>query len=359
VTVPTESPQRVAGAQRDAGPPRLRRVALDDPDWVAFVHRCGQAGAFHHPAWAALLARTYVLPGFALVLADERGRLVAGAPFLEARSVTRRRRLISLPFTDACPPLAAGDEAPRFLEALAEAAAHPLEIRWDVRALGWTNRTDAVIHVLELDPDADVVRRRFARAQVTRNIRRAEREGVTVRAATSPEDLATFYALHVRTRRRQGVPVQPRRFFDAIWSDMVEPGLGEILLASAGGPPLAAALLLSFNGTTIYKFGASDPEGWPLRPNHAIFWSAIQGSCARGDRWFDFGRTDLDNDGLRAFKSSWGAVEQPLVCSVLERGAAAAGQGVAVRMAATAIRRGPAWVGRGIGARLYRYAASR
>ena len=39
----------------------------------------------------------------------------------------------------------------------------------------------------------------------------------------------------------------------------------------------------------IYKFGASDTEGLPLRPN-ALFWTAIQASCARSDREFDFGR---------------------------------------------------------------------
>jgi lipid II:glycine glycyltransferase (peptidoglycan interpeptide bridge formation enzyme) len=203
------------------------------------------------------------------------------------------------------------------------------------------------------------VRRRFSRSRVVRNIARAEREGVTVRTASGRADLDMFYALHTRTRRRQGVPVQPKRFFDLLWSRLVEPGLASIVLASAGGTPVAGALFLTWNRTTIYKFGASDPAGWPLRPNHLLFWTAIRDSCARGDVRFDFGRTDLDNAGLRAFKSGWGAVERPLVYSTIASGATEGREGAAGRLLSVAIQRGPSWLCRGIGEGLYRYAASR
>jgi CelD/BcsL family acetyltransferase involved in cellulose biosynthesis len=116
---------------------------------------------------------------------------------------------------------------------------------------------------------------------------------------------------------------------------------------------------MSWNGTTIYKFGASDPEGWPARPNHALFWTAIEASCLRGDRRFDFGRTDLGDAGLWAFKSGWGAGARPLVYSSLNPRVLTGTEGPARRAMATAIRRGPAWLCRGVGAALYRYAASR
>jgi CelD/BcsL family acetyltransferase involved in cellulose biosynthesis len=116
---------------------------------------------------------------------------------------------------------------------------------------------------------------------------------------------------------------------------------------------------LRSNGTTIYKFGASDPEGWPLRPNHALFWTAIQASCVRGDHRFDFGRTDLGDAGLQAFKSGWGAGTRPLVYSSLDPNVLAGTKGLARRAMGIAIQRGPTWVCRGVGAALYRYAASR
>ena len=344
--------------------PTLTLLPLEDADWLGFVSGRPEATPFHHPAWARLLADAYGYRAFALAIRGGDGRPVGGAPFLEVRGLAGRRRWVSLPFTDHCPALAADQPAAdalvtAFGGAHAALGAPDLELRAPVDALGWRTNIGAVIHVLDIDPDPATVERRFSRSQVIRNIRRAEREGVGVRTATSAVELDAFYGLHARTRQRQGVPVQPRKFFDLIWSRLVEPGLASILLASAGGAPLAGALFLHWNGTTIYKFGASDSEGLPLRPNHALFWTAIQESCARSDREFDFGRTDLGNEGLRRFKSGWGGVERPLVYSSLAPGAAEGREGRAARAASVVIKRGPPWVGRAVGATLYRYAGSR
>jgi CelD/BcsL family acetyltransferase involved in cellulose biosynthesis len=330
-------------------------LELDDPRWAAFVSGREDATPFHHPAWARVLARTYGYRGFAVCDAD---RPTAGVPILEVRRLSGRRRWISLPFTDECAPL--GEVAAPLAAAQRDLGAPEIEVRGAVDELGWRTGADAVVHVLDLADGLDAARKRFSRSQVIRNISRAEREGVVVRRAQTRADLEAFYALHGRTRRRQGVPVQPRRFFDTIWDDLVGSGLAFILLADAGPrTAVAGALFLAWGGTTIYKFGASDPESWPQRPNHLIFWTAIQEACARGDRRFDLGRTDIGNDGLRAFKAGWGATERPLVYSRLERGASEPADGLAARAMGAAIRRGPAWVGRGVGATLYRYAASR
>jgi CelD/BcsL family acetyltransferase involved in cellulose biosynthesis len=342
---------------RDAG---LDVLALDDPRWQAFVARSASATPFHDPSWARVLATTYGLRAFALLLHDE----TAGAPFLVARGLTGRRVWVSLPYTDELPVLADNADAQRrFASELATFAgrvgAPRVDLRTSVDGLGWRRETPAVLHELDLQEDAEAVHRGFSKSQVVRAITRSEREGVTVRPARGMDDMRTFYALHQRTRRRQGVPVQPWRFFALMWEHIVAPGRGTVLVASHGSTPLAGAVFLHHNGTTIYKFGASDPEGWKRRPNHAIFWQAIREACARGDVRMDFGRTDLGNDGLRAFKSGWGARERPLVYSSLEPGATAGAESLATRALAQVIRRGPSWAGRGLGAALYRFAAAR
>lgn len=342
--------------------PAIARLALTDPRWTDLAANAADATPFHHPAWSGVLSETYGFTAFGLALL-EGGRAVAGAPCLEVRTLTRRRRWISLPFTDECAPIEREPGArDRFQAALADGAhelgAPSLEVRSDIPELTWGRTADAVTHVLPLEADLAAVRSRFSRSQVIRNIARAEREGVTVHTARSGADVAAFLDLHLRTRRRQGVPMQPRRFFDLLRRDVLDAGMGSIVLASSGGVPVAGALFLSWNGTTIYKFGASDPESWPLRPNHLIFWTAIQEAVARGDHRFDFGRTDLDNAGLRAFKRGWGGVERPLVTSVLGDAHGHA-PGVSGRVLGAAIRGGPDWVCRGVGSALYRYAASR
>jgi CelD/BcsL family acetyltransferase involved in cellulose biosynthesis len=351
--------QRMTAAARAAEQTPLVVLPMDDSRWASFVAASEAATPFHHPSWSEVLSATYGFQGFAvaLVASDE---VIAGAPFLAIRDLRRRLRWISLPFTDSCSPLSATlDARQAFLAGLGDPAlaAPEIELRSPAEAIGWRTQAAAVLHELDLVPDPHDLRSRFSKSQVVRNIARAEREGVVVRRAAASADLDTFYGLHLATRRRQGVPVQPRDFFHQVWTRLIETGLGSILLAELDGETLAGALFLSWNGTTIYKFGASQPKAWPSRPNHALFWSAICESCARGDRRFDFGRSELSNRGLRAFKAGWGAVERPLVYSTLAPGAAEGGEGIARRVLASVIRAGPTWLCRALGEALYRYAA--
>jgi CelD/BcsL family acetyltransferase involved in cellulose biosynthesis len=331
-------------------------LELDDPHWGAFVSSCPAAGPFHHPAWAQLLADCYGLRPFALVTSDPGGTIEAGVPVLEAPRRGGRSRLLSLPFTDACPPLVRSEPARRRLAAEL-ALVGRLELRGPLEGAGLVPRIRGVTHVLDLEHDPESVRRRF-RPQMRRNVTRAEREGILVRHGEARADLVdTFYALHLRTRRRQGVPVQPRRFFGLLWDGLIERGLGTLLLAYSGTTPVAGAVFLTWNRAVTYKFGASEPAYWGLRPNNLLFWEAIREACDRGDRTLDFGRTELDNRGLREFKSGWGAREEPLVYTFAGAAPHAEAQGLLVRALGATIRRSPAWVCRAVGEVGYRYAA--
>jgi CelD/BcsL family acetyltransferase involved in cellulose biosynthesis len=283
---------------------------------------------------------------------DDGGRVEAGAPALALRGARR----VSLPFTDACTPLARSDDARR---RLAESFARNgrCEVRSALDGPGLVTRVRGVDHVLDLDASLDSIHAAFS-SQTRRNVARAEKSAVEVRHGQRRDDLTeTFYALHLRTRRRQGVPVQPRRFFRLLWDDFVEGGLGTLLLAYTGAAPVAGALFLHWNGHTIYKFGASDREHLALRPNNLIFWTAIREAHARGDSTFDFGRTELDNEGLRAFKSGWGAGERPLVYTFSGSAPEIDAPSVALRALSVAIKRAPSWLCRAVGEVGYRYAA--
>ena len=341
-------------------------LELDEPRWLGFVESCSTATPFHHPTWARLLAECYGYRPFALALTDSSGQVVAGIPVVEVSSFIGQRRWLSLPFTDSCPPLALSDVwSERLVAALdaarREAGIASLEVRAPLAGAGVHCRETAVSHALALTADPQAVYQTFKRSQVQRNIRKAEREGVQVRRGDARSDLVdVFYQLHLLTRQRQGTPVQPRRFFELLWTRIIEPGLGHVLLAYVGDNPVAGAVFLTWNGTMIYKFGASDPEFWKFRPNHPIFWDAIRWGCEQGFRTFDFGRTDFENEGLRDFKSGWGAQEEPLVYATFASGqtrSAASRTGSANRAIGTLLQRSPQWVCRVLGELLYKYAA--
>jgi len=338
-------------------------LELTDPRWAGFVAGHPEATPFHHPDWAAVVARCYGFPAFALVTSDETGDVRGGLPLVEVRHLGSAPKWVSLPYTDYCQPLVAARQDEEQLAAGLRRASGSAGVRWvEVRApLAGMSVIDrpAIRHLLALDESPAHVYAGFHRSQVQRSIRRAEREKLTVRAATRPEDLCgTFYRLHLRTRRRLGVAVQPMRFFRLLWDEVISRGLGSVLIVEASGAPVAAAVFLAWNETVIYKFGASDPAAWPMRPNHLLFWHAIRAACEHGYRWLDFGRTDVGHNGLRNFKLSWGAVEEPIAYGTLGTSPAAApAGGIGGRMLGQAIRRGPLLVCRMAGESLYRYFA--
>jgi CelD/BcsL family acetyltransferase involved in cellulose biosynthesis len=339
------------------------RLEIDDPRWVEFVFASEGATPFHHPAWAALLGDCYRYSAFALVLNDDAGRILAGLPVIDVSNRLTGKRWVSLPYTDACPPLVvprgsveelvAGLEEERRRRGIPE-----FELRAELPGAETRRSSEAVVHTLPLAPDPGQMEQGF-KPMVRRNIAKGNRAGLTVRRAESVGDVIdTFYGLHVRTRRRQGVPVQPRRYFGQLWQRILEPGLGFCLLVHSDQRPAAGAVFFAWKNTVIYKYGASDDRYLSSRPNHVLLWEAIRWGGANGYVALDLGRTDLDQDGLRRFKSSWGAREEPLVYSTL--GEAGGGSGLSsygAPLLSPLIRHSPASVCRAIGELLYRYAA--
>jgi CelD/BcsL family acetyltransferase involved in cellulose biosynthesis len=338
-------------------------LSLEDERWLSFTGSAPGATPFHHQAWLQALTSTYRYRGLVAAQLDDAGGVTAGLPLLSVRRPLAGTVYVSLPFTDHAPPLARSEEALlRLTEALEswrqEQGGPGVEVRGELPAIENLVTVNAgVRHVLDLE--AETAELRHLKPSVARNVKAAQRAGVRVRFGRSLEDLATFYRLHLQTRRRLGVPVQPWRFMRAIAEHVFEPGLGYLALAEdAHARPLAAALFLAHNGTIVYKYGASDAAQWHLKPNHLLFWRVIERSCAEGFRTLDFGRSDAENQGLRQFKAGWGAVEVPLQYARLGLGRAAAGGtgriGTAMQLV---IRRSPPFVCRAVGELLYRYAA--
>lgn len=158
------------------------------------------------------------------------------------------------------------------------------------------------------------------------------------------------------TRRRQGVPTPPRRFIRR-FVELFAAGLGFVLVAHWEGRPISAAVFLAFNGTLIYKYRASDRKYLHKRPNSLLFMEAIRWGCLNGKRRLDFGRTDMDNQGLRSFKLAWGAEERVLACSKLAPARTRRSSGVSAGSGplGVVIRRSPPLVGQMVGSLLYRH----
>lgn len=333
---------------------KVELIPPDDPAWAEILRTSGDATAFHHPSWSAVLSDTYGYPAHVLAWRDA-ARMHGGIPVLRVG-----KRLVALPFTDHCPPVFAdgADEARFAVELLQwqKTSAARLEVRASLAHDAGHPHVVGTRHVVDLSAGADALFRRLHRTWKKR-IKTAREIGVEVTLSRSLDELPAFYRLHCETRRRQGVPVQPRRFIEHVWRNVIVPGHGFVITARMHGEPVATALFLLLNRHLIYKYGASDRARWDLGANFLVHWTAIEWACAGGFTSYDLGRTDLGQDGLRAFKAGWGAREYPLVYTHLGSRAPSLERGLAGAAVAQVIKHSPAVVCRALGELLYRYAA--
>ncbi|MFQ5738701.1 MAG: lipid II:glycine glycyltransferase FemX [Acidobacteriota bacterium] len=301
--------------------PVSRIDPLTDSRWTTFANAHPGASVFHSTPWLQALHRTYGFRPLVLTTAAPDCRLSNGVVLCEVDSWMTGRRLVSLPFSDHCQPLA---ERPSDLQEIFStllAQQHRegwkyIEIR-PVQAVSLPSdsgptpaprfhaSSDFCLHQLDLTPDVDRLFHSFHKSCVQRKIRRAEREGLHYEEGRSPLLLDQFYRLLVLTRRRHGIPPQPLKWFESLVACMGEKL--KIRVVSRQNHPLAAIITLSHNRQMVYKYGASDAGFNNLGGMPYLFWTAIREARQRQFRCFDLGRSGVGNQGLITFKDRWGA----------------------------------------------------
>lgn len=123
------------------------------------------------------------------------------------------------------------------------------------------------------------------------DIRRAERDGVRVRAGASPADLDAFYAIMEQTGARAEFGIHSEAYYRAAWEQFRTTPHGEcaqLLLAERDGATLAAFLIFGWAGAGLYLYGGSTEAGLRSGANHALQWQALQWARARGCEIYDF-----------------------------------------------------------------------
>ena len=329
-----------------------------DNRWMSFVKQNTSASIFHHPAWSQLLVDCYNYKPFVIIVLNGDGEICAGLPIMQINSRITGRRWVSLPFSDYCTPLYRDDQAlgqltNQLVEIYKGGMIPKMELRGEYPLHATIQRTShEVLHIVHLEPDAELMLKRTHKMH-QRNIKKAQKEGVHVERYTTKSALDVFYNLHLQTRQRQGVPIQPKKFFDLLGKNIIDRSLGFVSLAYKDDECIAGSVFLHWQQTLTYKYGASNEIGRDLRANQLLMWSAIRWGCENGYKLFDMGKTDNENTGLRQFKSMWGAVEQPLIYSTMSSKPPQPNNGRLHSIMETVIQGSPLWVCRLTGELLY------
>ncbi len=301
---------------------------LTDVRWNEFISVNPRASVFYQTGWLKTLADTYGYTPFVLTSSPSGQPLSDGIAFCEVESWITGKRLVSLPFTDHAEPLLSLESRGMLTEWF---RLESRQGKWnyiEIRPLMW-NASEAEekaishvfwLHTLDLCRPTAEIFRGFDKDCVQRRIRRAEREKISVEKGWSKKQLDDFYRLLIGTRRRHHLPPQPRSWFFNLSTNL--PDHSELRIARKDGIAVAAIITLSHGSTVVYKYGCSDEQYHHLAPMPLLFWDLILDANARGAERLDFGRTDLDNNGLIRFKDQFGTIRNRLIYYRLSRNGA-------------------------------------
>lgn len=291
---------------------------VSDSGWDRLVLSRSEFNFFHLSAWANVLSKTYGHKPYHLHF--YRGsESLALVPVMEIVSAFTGRRGISMPFSDFCEPLvtdqwqSGGKLFETLLQLGRERKWRYFELRGgkEILPLAAVAGERYYGHELGLTGGCDRLFAGFD-SSVRRAIRKATKNKLAVEISQSWKSMLDFYMLHAKTRKRHGVPPQPLSFFRNIYQEIIKADLGFVVLARHDLKPVASAVFFHSTQQALYKFGASDDRIQELRGNNLVMWEGIKELVRKGAGKLCFGRTSLDNEGLRKFKLSWGSQEKQI-----------------------------------------------
>lgn len=286
---------------------------LNDPEWDARLTPFAGRSSFYSRGWAMVLHEAYGYEPHYFAFKKE-GVLCGILPMMEIRSALTGVRGVSLPFSDFCPPLLDSDIDTDFV--LAVLFDHSRKQGWKevefrggelpiqvVEPSGWYYR-----HRLTI-PESDDAFCTQLKHSTRSNIRKAQKSGLTVVRGHSEELMDEFVRMNVLTRKRHGLPPQPRSFFRKVHEHIIATKQGSIFVVRNGEESLSSLLCFECGETAFLKYAATRGSSLELRPNNILIWEIVRLYREEGLRILDFGRTDPNNEGLRRFKRGWGLEE--------------------------------------------------
>jgi hypothetical protein len=288
------------------------------PDWDDLVATHPGSSVFHSSSWANLLIESYGFrPRYILERSGEGIEVLM--PLMEVGGTLTGRRGVALPFSDYADPLYASGDAlwggwERTLVESTRSGWKTIEIRSqsELPPDFTSNSTVYCHHIVDLREGESAVLLKL-NSSTRRNLRKAEKEGVEAKVFTSLDSIEQFYRLNCLTRKEHGLPPQPLRFFRSLYERILKTGQGFVVLASFHGEPIAANVFLRFGDRAYYKYGASDRLAQHLRGSNVAMWAGILHCTHAGVRSLCLGRTEPEHQGLRHYKSGWGASESNIV----------------------------------------------
>ena len=246
-----------------------------------------------------------------LVARGSDGAFAGVLPLVRVKSLLFGHYLVSMPFVNYGGPLGSGEA----VRALADHAVS-MARSGGVKLLELRSRTELPLDlpashrkitvVLDL-PDSPEALRKQLGAKLRSQIKRPEKEGVTVRFGA--DQVGAFFEVFARHMRDLGTPTQSRALFEQIAARFGdEAWFG---CAYLGETPIACGAGFRWGDEFEMTWASALHEFNRVSPNMLLYAAFMDRSIAEGVKLFNFGRCSPDS-GTHRFKKQWGSRDEQL-----------------------------------------------
>ncbi len=147
------------------------------------------------------------------------------------------------------------------------------------------------------------------------DVRRAEKEGITVSSSQDPAQIKEFYEHQLALAKKHGFVPFSYEFLFEQFSTFAKDNQVQLFHAYKDGQLLASAFILFYNKEAVYHYGISTPANDRLPGSYACQWAAIKWAKAQGGEKYNFwgiapeGNTTHRFAGVSLFKRGFGGQE--------------------------------------------------
>jgi lipid II:glycine glycyltransferase (peptidoglycan interpeptide bridge formation enzyme) len=176
----------------------------------------------------------------------------------------------------------------------------------------WYSRTA----VVDLSASLESIHSRFASA-LRRNLKRAQRSGLSVEQVVQGEDIDQFANLLLQSARVGGYSVpNAQAIAEYLRATLLEDGSrAALLVTKRSGRVEAGIVVLPAGRAAVYHWGARERATDSALPlTHLLHWAGIRWAQQSGFAFYDFGGLNgaAELNGIDRFKLSYGCLERAL-----------------------------------------------
>ena len=287
-------------------------------EWNGLLLNSPEATIFHTKEWLDVIEKSYKDRVINYIISrDENKKLIGGLPII------KYKRLGFLAYTSTIwgsPLLLAGtdkivgeDILKNFAELYKKINVVYLSENDYSNECQYLERLGFIVqnnflHQLELASSFDYLRKNKFNRCIEKNVRSAVKNGIVLEEVKSIAHVKQYYDLAKHTYlRRGGKMIYPFEFYKNIFDIMSPKSLTRWHLAKKDGLVVAGTLHFVYKDTIFDLLDASYKEYQHLRPNDLLVYSMIKWGAENGYKYYNFGASPLEAQGLVRFKENWGA----------------------------------------------------